>query len=120
MRSRRIWSHRLPVVALGTALYLPGTASASSVTLTPATMTRVAAIEERFQSYNIEMVEVTGGRFWRPYRDGVPPLFAYRKPIDLSNARLRKLAADSPALDASIREFVRHAFDIDRRCRQMA
>jgi hypothetical protein len=44
------------------------------------------------------MVEVTGGHFWRPYRDdskasGTPPLFAYRKPIDLANARLRKLAA---------------------------
>jgi heparanase len=39
------------------------------------------------------VVEVTGGHFWRPYRDGVPPLFAYRKPIDLANARLHKLAA---------------------------
>jgi hypothetical protein len=56
-------------------------------------MARVATIDPRFQSYNIEMVEVTGGRFWRPYRNGVPPLFAYRKPIDLTNARLRKLAA---------------------------
>jgi hypothetical protein len=32
---------------------------------------------------------------------------------------LRKLAADSPALAASIKEFVLHAFDIDRRCREM-
>ena len=93
MRGRDIWSRRWWGVALGTALSLPGMASASSITLTPATMARVATIEERFQSYNIEMVEVTGGRFWRPYRDGVPPLFAYRKPIDLTNARLRKLAA---------------------------
>ena len=22
-----------------------------------------------FQSYNVEMVEVTGGRFWKPYKD---------------------------------------------------
>jgi heparanase len=83
-------------VSAGTALAalcLLTPACASSVTLTPSTMARVATIDPRFQSYNIEMVEVTGGRFWRPYRDGVPPLFAYRKPIDLSNARLRKLAA---------------------------
>jgi hypothetical protein len=75
------------------ALCLPTPASASTIALTPATMARVGSIEARFQSYNIEMVEVTGGHFWRPYRDGVPPLFAYRRPIDLSNARLRKLAA---------------------------
>ena len=58
------------------------------------------------------MVEVTGGRFWKPYDAKVdallasqaeaksgnqPPgmsadLYQYRPPIDLSNARLRKLA----------------------------
>jgi hypothetical protein len=44
------------------------------------------------------MVEVTGGRFWKPYprranaradRDR----YSYRQPTDLANARLRKLAA---------------------------
>ncbi len=30
-------------------------------------MPRVATIDPRFQSYNIEMVEVTGGQFWKPY-----------------------------------------------------
>ncbi len=88
VRSQCLWA-----AALTTALCLPGMAFASSITLTPATMARVGTIEERFQSYNIEMVEVTGGRFWRPYRDGGSSMFAYRKPIDLFNARLRKLAA---------------------------
>jgi heparanase len=74
-------------------------------------------IDERFQSYNVEMVEVTGGRFWKPYKDiagllkardaakrnsedgsdvpaGMDPeLYQQRQPIDLSNPRLRKLAA---------------------------
>jgi hypothetical protein len=76
-------------------------------------------VDERFQSYNIEMVEVIGGRFWKPYessatnnsnaqeparQDGFTPagidpnLYRYRAPIDLSNPRLRKLAAAlSPA-----------------------
>ena len=61
-------------------------------------------MDERFQSYNVEMVEVTGGPFWRPYDLGPVPgqrgqdLYAYRPPIDLANARLRKLAAAlSPA-----------------------
>jgi len=35
--------------------------------VTPATMPRIGTIDERFQSFNIEMVEVTGGRFWAPY-----------------------------------------------------
>ena len=37
--------------------------------LSPAEMKRIATVDERFQSYNVEMVEVTGGRFWKPYKD---------------------------------------------------
>ena len=75
----------------------------------PASLPRVGTVDPRFQSYNIEMVEITGGDFWRPYRakpdaapaapgsnapEGVDPhLFQYRPPIDLTNARLRMLAA---------------------------
>jgi heparanase len=78
----------------------------------PSNMARIGTVDERFQSYNIEMIEVTGGRFWKPYRSkpGAPPaqhprsgsdtppgtdsnLYQYRPPIDLTNARLRKLAA---------------------------
>ena len=72
----------------------------------------VGTVDARFQSYNIEMIEITGGKFWKPYRskqDGgpapephsgsdTPPgmdssLYQYRPPIDLTRARLRKLAA---------------------------
>src|SRR6476646_8142903 len=35
--------------------------------LVPASMARVGTVDERFESYNIEMVEVIGGRFWKPY-----------------------------------------------------
>jgi hypothetical protein len=77
----------------------------------PENMTRVGSIEERYQSYNIEMLEVTGGMFWKPYgqasndrtggapdKSGVPTgmdadLYEYRPPVDLSNGKLRKLAA---------------------------
>jgi glycosyl hydrolase family 79 len=75
----------------------------------PAGLPRVGTIDPRFQSYNIEMVEITGGNFWRPYRstaeaaraprrsnvpEGVDAdLFQYRPPIDLTNSRLRMLAA---------------------------
>lgn len=52
----------------------------------------VAAIDERFQSYNVEMVEVTGGRFWAPY--GGPPgeVYRMRPPTDLADPKLRALA----------------------------
>ena len=33
----------------------------------PSTMAKVATVDPRFQSYNVEMVEVIGGRFWKPY-----------------------------------------------------
>src|ERR1700722_5998364 len=73
-------------------------------TLTPSAMPRIGTVDPRFQSYNIEMVEITGGRFWKPYRQDPPTpsdtttgtdtnLYQYRPPIDLANARLRKLAA---------------------------
>jgi hypothetical protein len=80
-------------------------------------MPRIGTVDERFQSYNVEMAEVTGGMFWKPY-DGKagpaqqpkqpaagagaggdtpvgmsPAAYAYRPPIDLTNARRRKLAA---------------------------
>jgi hypothetical protein len=89
-------------------LFTAATAHAQSANLDPATMPRLGSVDERFQSYNVEMVEVTGGRFWKPYKSTAdapaspgsgapaglnPNLFEYRPPIDLSNPRLRILAA---------------------------
>lgn len=51
----------------------------------------VATVDRRFQSYNVEMVEVTGGEFWKPYDSG--PGKVVRPPIDLSSPKLRKLAS---------------------------
>lgn len=87
-------------------------AQAPPLSLDPSRLLRLGTIDARFQSYNVEMVEVTGGRFWKPYNPsasapsargadnagnmpagGNPDLFAYREPIDLSNRRLRILAA---------------------------
>jgi hypothetical protein len=69
---------------------------ADEPSVTPASMARIGEVDERFQSYNVEMVEVTGGRFWKPYgpntSEAGTELFAYRAPIDLTNVRLRKLA----------------------------
>ena len=76
-------------------------AIASEISLDPANMPRVGTIDERFQSYNVEMVEVTGGPFWKPYaaQTNSAELFSERRPKALGNARLRRLAtALSPAL----------------------
>ncbi|MFL5254380.1 MAG: hypothetical protein ACJ8AI_16060 [Rhodopila sp.] len=81
-------------------------------------MPPITTIDERYLSYNIEMAEVIGGNFWKPYdtsdnavqqatsaraastsggaslqagQDAT--MFQARPPIDLTNARLRKLAA---------------------------
>jgi hypothetical protein len=89
------------------------------VQLAPAVMKRIGEVHERYQSFNIEMLEVTGGSFWKPYSSvgeasgpdsaevkgggqpgagqGVPSgmdpdLYEYRAPIDLANRRLRLLA----------------------------
>lgn len=72
----------------------------------PARLRRIGTIDSRFQSYNVEMIEVTGGAFWKPYGSTVNALpasndtqlgvdtsqFEYRPPIDLANTRLRLLA----------------------------
>lgn len=95
---RRIgrWLRAGPISTLLIAQVGPP-AFADTLTVTPSTMARIGTVDERFQSYNVEMVEVTGGRFWRPYgpntSDADSDLYAWRPPIDLTNPRLRMLAA---------------------------
>ena len=104
------------VVGLGLVMLMAVCVAAqekSSASLDPSEMPKLGMVDERFVSYNVEMVEVTGGRFWKPYRsnlaghgaaksDTTPDanqqvgenagLFQYRRAIDLSNPRLRRLA----------------------------
>ncbi len=96
------------------AMGLATTAMAQPVSLTPSTMPRIGTVDARYQSYNVEMLEVTGGRFWKPCKDiaklpreaagrngptggdtaaGMSAdLYQHRPPIDLANPRLRMLA----------------------------
>lgn len=76
--------------------------------ITPSSLPAIGKVDERYQSYNVESVEVTGGNFWAPYpKPGAAPpkqvasphgtefaTSAYQKrdPIDLQgNKRLRML-----------------------------
>src|SRR5215471_11651109 len=76
-------------------------------------MPNIGEVDQRYVSYNVETVEVTGGRLWKPYTKEVeeylaqPPkkalgdqmvgqdsaLYQYRSPSGLANPKLRKLAA---------------------------
>ncbi|WP_263418209.1 hypothetical protein [Terriglobus albidus] len=107
LSSLHSWQLALIAVAIAGA---PGNIDAQSA-LNPKQMRALGQVDPRFVSYNVEAVEVTGGRFWAPFksfsktappaapgdfggiRDTNEPRFKYRPPIDLSNAKLRKLAA---------------------------
>lgn len=96
-------------------------AQAADATLDASALPRAGEVEDRYQSYNVEMLEVTGGEFWKPYESiaaqagagskagaasGTGPapgsgntpagmdasLYEYRPPLDLANPRLRMLA----------------------------
>ena len=97
------------VAAIASAALLGGPAEAAAVKVAAASLKPLARVDERFQSYNVEMAEVVGGRFWAPYpkpgetrstadagaKSGIYASTAFRKraPVDLkANHRLRMLA----------------------------
>src|ERR1039458_3194985 len=107
-RSEFLAAAALAVVAVTASA--PLSFGADPIVVRPGTMPRIGAVDARFQSFNVEMVEVTGGRFWAPYgkssaapeaapgaklaTPGIDPAaFRMRTPIDLANSRLRKLAS---------------------------
>jgi heparanase 1 len=99
----------LPAAALWMVVAGAKTASAASASPALATMPRVGVVDERYQSYNVEMAEVIGGKFWKPYDQmskgtvkagGTalqigqdPAMFEKRSPVDLADEQLRRLAA---------------------------
>lgn len=108
-----IVSAALAGMTLGAAAQTQPPASAMVVVPNPSKMPATGKVDARYASFNIEMAEITGGRFWRPYpKAGAtkpaapashagdhsqPPgtsadLYQYRPPINLSNPRLVKLA----------------------------
>ena len=101
---------RASVCILAAAIAAPFAYAATPIAIAPAAMPRTGSVSDRYQSFNVEMIEVTGGRFWAPYKHGAdvpaateakpstpggmdPSLYRYRAPIDLANPRLRKMTA---------------------------
>ena len=50
-------------------------------------LAKLGEVDPRFQSYNVEMVDVTGGRFGAPYGGPAGEIHRMRPPLDLSAAR---------------------------------
>lgn len=74
------------VIALGAA------APAPAPSLQLAKLAKLGTVDARYQGYNVEMVEVTGGRFWAPYGGPEGERYRQRPPIDLSDPKLIALA----------------------------
>lgn len=77
-------------IALAALLALPSLAVAEPLDLSR--LAKVGEVDPRYQSYNVEMVEVTGGRFWAPYGGPKGEMYRMRPPLDLSVPRIRALA----------------------------
>jgi len=61
-------------ILIGLAMLAPSAAPvAGPVPLDFRSMRRVATIDERYQSYNVEMAEVIGGNFWKAYDPNAKP-----------------------------------------------
>lgn len=117
MRGRAIGLIMVAVAAsLAASTGSPSVSGTAPLAIAPDSMPHIATIDERYLSYNVEMAEVIGGNFWKPYTprsiarfEAAKPgasgstgaiavgkdtsIFQARPPIDLTNARLRKLAA---------------------------
>ncbi len=82
--------------------------NAGVIKVNPKEMKHIGNVDERYQSYNVEMVEVVGGRFWRPYhlmdslpssKSGATPdvsqkndqLYSKMAPVNLADKRLLNL-----------------------------
>lgn len=97
---KKMWGY------IRTVLFFLGVFSQSSAqnTLNLTNIKALGKVDERFQSFNIEMCEVIGGDFWIPYnlidsvrkttnKKGIDALKWKIEPINLYEKKLRNLAA---------------------------
>lgn len=91
-QSRRLSGLRLLHCKLwiAAAALVTSTASIAEEPIDFGHLAKLGTVDERYQSYNIEMVEVTGGRFWAPWESG--ERYRTRPPLDLSSPRIVALA----------------------------
>lgn len=95
------------MVASNAILHAP--ARSETAHLNIGALPQIAEVDPRFQSYNVEMAEIIGGRFWAPYpQPSAKPepentqasgglalqanLFRQRPPVDLADRKLVNMA----------------------------
>jgi heparanase len=83
---------RKTLLAATALIALGGAGKAPAPSLGLGKLASVATVDARYQGYNIEMVEVTGGRFWAPYGGPADERYRQRPPIDLTDPKLIALA----------------------------
>lgn len=71
-----------------TAFALTSCATQPSDGLGLSSLEKLGTVDERYQGYNVEMVEVTGGRFWAPYGGPDGEMYRDRAPLDLTDPKL--------------------------------
>ncbi len=113
-RSKRVWKSGVTLFLFFLFTTSQINAQRKSITIVPSALRQIGLVDERFQSYNIEMAEVIGGNFWKPYdknelsktetkpaQDNLAiaidhsntSLYQAIPPINLYDKRLRVLAA---------------------------
>lgn len=83
---------RKTLLAAGAIIALGAAGKPSAPSLQLGRLAKLGTIDARYQGYNIEMVEVTGGRFWAPYGGPANERYRQRPPIDLTDPKLIALA----------------------------
>lgn len=83
---------RKALLAATALLALGGANRAPAPALHLGQLAKIGSVDDRFQAYNVEMVEVTGGRFWAPYGGPAGEVYRQRPPINLADPRLVALA----------------------------
>ena len=84
-------------LALALAATVLSSGLSTGIAAKPAThplakLPKIATVSDRFLSYNVEMVEITGGRFWAPFGGPAGEVYRMRPPVNLRSPKLRSLA----------------------------
>jgi hypothetical protein len=85
-------SRTLLISALTVTGLLSTAATHAPANLDLSGLEKLGSVDERYQAYNVEMVEVTGGRFWAPYGGPAGEVYRELPPLDLANPRLVAMA----------------------------
>jgi len=110
--------------ALGVTIVTGASQQSGITSMIPiATLHRIATIDERYQSYNVEMAEIIGGNFWKPYGPGLAAAQSAPAPAPTpSGATGTQIAGQDPSMSSrrpSDRRTCGPAADASRRCASM-